>query len=252
MSKGTLSNLGEDERRRVYLRALVALVSIGAAFENLLILRKVLAPGIVALPFSDYLPRLPFSWLPAFTAGWVLAACLFFRSRKFGFVLVAFIFYALLLDERSYSNHAYLLGLVVLLIAAGAERLIAFQVTVVYVFSALAKLTAEYLSGDVLSTVISGPRLPASFYALAAGASVVTEIFVAVALWVPSIRKAGFIAAVVLHLAMILTLTPRTILAKLQLCEFAVLMLSCYYYSARSLDSRQHITSFEANSTVGP
>jgi hypothetical protein len=251
MSKGTLSNIGEDERRRVYLRALVALVSIGAAFENFVILKKVLAPGIVALPFSDYLPRLSTSLLPAFTVGWVLAACLFFSRRKFGFVLAACIFYALLLDERSYSNHAYLLGLVVLLIAAGGERLLPFQVTVVYVFSALAKLTAEYLSGDVLSTVISGPRLPAPLYVLAAGTSIVTEIFVAVALWVPSLRKAGFVAAVVLHLAMIVTLTPRTILAKLQLCEFAVVILSCYYYSARSLGSRQHITSFETSSTIG-
>ena len=230
MSKAFVSALSEDERPRVYLRAVIALVSACSAFEYFAILKRVLASGIVPLPFLDFLPRLPLTWLPAFITCWLLLALLFIKRREFGFLLVPFIFYALLMDERSYSNHSYLLGLVVFLLAAGWERLLPFQISAVYLFSALAKLNLEYMSGDVLSAFIAAPRLPAPLYSLIATASIVTEIFVAVALWLPALRRLGFFTAAFIHIGMILLLVPLTLLGKFQLVEFATLMLSCYYY----------------------
>lgn len=241
MSEAPVGSLDSNERSGVYLRAVIGLVSAGAAFEYFFVLKRVLAPGIVALPFIDSLPRLPLSWLPAFITCWFITALLFVKRREFGYVLASFIFYTLLLDEKSYSNHGYLLGLVVLLLAAGWQRLLAFQISVVYLFSALAKLNPEYLSGDVLAAFFAVPRLPAPAYPLAAVASVVTELFVVAALWVPTLRRFGFLAALFLHLGMVLLLAPMTIVGKFQLIEFAVLMLSCYYHAIHALPRHRHV-----------
>jgi hypothetical protein len=107
-------------------------------------------------------------------------------------------------------------------------RLIQTQVSVVFLWTALAKLTPIFLSGSLLAVSFRGPvplpfdPAPAGFRTLAL-VIVCWELLVAVGLWLPSLRKALLVGVAGFHIAIILFLTPT-----LGLAAFAATM-GCGY-----------------------
>lgn len=176
----------------------------------------------------------------AFAAGW--------RLPWAGGALAAAVGAYLLLDSQTYSNHLYLMGLMVVLVTigradsalsiGGAERpiprwpilLIKLQVSIVYGFAALTKLNQDFLSGLVLAGTIDGGlvELPHALrtptvLSLVATAAVATELFVAVFLWSRAFRPWAFLLGGGLHLAITLLIGPT-----LELLVFSLVMLSTY------------------------
>lgn len=205
-----------------------------AAFEAWRMLSRLLAPLVVKIPFFSWLPVLPASALPIFIAVWGLAALLFtigVKTRIAGVVLTIVTAYALLLDQQTYSNHLYLLVLVLLLLTiahggvAWAIQLLKIQITLVYFFSAIAKITPQYLAGEVLMLTLKheGWRTPSIMSALAI-LSIVVELFIAFGLWSARLRRFAILAGIGFHAAILGILDS----SRLSLLIFALDMFAVY------------------------
>jgi hypothetical protein len=153
--------------------------------------------------------------------------------------------FAVLADERLYSNHLWLLVLLVALTAltkAPAERrgeglpyghLVLVQISVVYGFAAVSKLNLAFISGGVLwadltaeGALVPLPELVVTrqrpLMALAL-ATVVIELVLAVGLWVPWVRRGAAVLGVFFHLGLV-ALVPGWE----ELLVFALLCWSTY------------------------
>jgi hypothetical protein len=238
-------------------RIVIGLCSFAVGWEVWRILSRLVNPLVVQLPYFTWLPRLPLSGLPAFIVVWFLASTAFvvgFKTRLAGATITCLSAYVLLFDQQTYSNHLYLFFLIVLLLTvadSGAAlsldarrrgqrdyvagwpiRLLKLQVSLVYGFSAVAKLTPQFLSGDVLSQTLKqhgwltfpqSLRNPQLLTALALTA-IVVELFIAFGLWSKSLRLAAVVAGVTLH-AFILTMLDSS---RLSLGIFALEMFALY------------------------
>ena len=238
-------------------RIVIGLCSFAVAWEVWRILSLVLKPLVVQLPYCSWLPRLPLSALPVFIVVWCLATIalvLGLRPRFAGAIITCLTAYVLLLDQQTYSNHFYLFFLIMILLSVadsgatlsldtprtGKRDLVAgwpilllkLQVSLVYGFSALAKLTPQFLSGDVLSQTLKQHgwltfpdywRTPQVLTTLAVSA-IFVELFIAFGLWSKRLRWAAVIAGVTLHI-FILTLLDSS---RLSLGIFAMEMFALY------------------------
>ena len=193
-------SLTANAQQLAVARILVGVNAAFAALEASRMLPRLLTPIVVKIPFSPLVPVLPSSALPLFLAVWLAAALAFalgWKTRVAGAVLALVTGYTLVLDQQTYSNHLYLLFLVILLLtiahsgAARAILLLKIQVTIVYFFSAVAKITPQYLAGEILTrslkqegwlAVPEAWRTPAAMSLLAV-TSIVTELFIAFGLW---------------------------------------------------------------------
>ena len=235
---------------------MVGVASMLAAFEIRRLLPHFLTPTVIKLPYFEWLPLMPGGSVWAFILVWVLAAMAFvigWKTRIAGAVLACVIGYSLLLDQQLYSNHLYLLFLIVMLLtiadsgaaisidARQAERatiagwpiwLLKAQVSIVYIFSAIAKLTPQYLSGEVLTeslkhygffTVPMAWRVPVAMKLLAIVA-IVMELFVGLGLWSRRLRPVAVIAGVLFHTFIIAALDS----SRLSLSIFALEMFAVY------------------------
>ncbi|HEU4887218.1 MAG TPA: HTTM domain-containing protein, partial [Thermoanaerobaculia bacterium] len=224
-------------------RILIGINAAFAALEASRMLPRLLTPLVVKLPFFPWLPVLPSSALPLFLAVWLVAALVFalgWKTRIAGAVLTLVTGYTLVLDQQTYSNHLYLLFLVLLLLtmadsgAAWAILLLKIQVTIVYFFSAAAKITPQYLAGEILTrslkhegwlAVPESWRTPAAMSLLAV-ASIVAELFIAFGLWSPRLRLSAIVAGTGFHLLLIAVLdSSRLSLGIFALSVFAVYLL---------------------------
>ena len=237
---------------------MIAAASMLAAFEIWRLLPHFLTPTVIKLPYFEWVPLLPPGSMWAFILLWVLAAIAFvigWKTRIAGAVLACVIGYSLMLDQQLYSNHLYLLFLIVVLLtiadsgaaisidAKHADRaavpgwpiwLLKIQVTIVYIFSAVAKLTPQYLSGEVLTeslkqygffTVPMAWRVPFAMKLLAIVA-IVMELFVGLGLWSRRLRMVAVIAGVFFHAFIIAALdSSRLSLSIFTLEMFAVYLL---------------------------
>jgi hypothetical protein len=194
-------------------------------------LPEILGPDSLRLPTIASLPTLSphiLRW------GLLVAAASFligYRTRASGMLLSGLLFYVLLLDQRLYSNHLYLMALLVLLLSladAGASlsldairrgaremvpawpvTLAKLQISIVYGYAALAKINAMYVYGpagdpspQALVTLPSSLRVPA-FFTLVAVLSILIESFLAGALWSKRLLPAAVVTGISLHLAMV-------------------------------------------------
>lgn len=247
-----------DERRVGFVRIAIGIAVLATAVETGEYLGRVLAASSLALPYMGPIPRLPEKLFIPFLTVWCLAGLAFlvgWNTRIAGTVLTLVMGYTLIVDQQTYSNHLYLLTCIVLLltlagagaavsldarrrsginhVAAGPVFLLKTQLSVMYAFAALNKISAIYLSGAVLSVTLrwEGPvALPAAarnptILAIMALSSVVIEAFLAVALWSPKWRKGALVAGVALHLGMIATVPLPDMLA---VAIFALASLSLY------------------------
>lgn len=232
-------------------RTFVGAAAVLRALIALPVVVKLSDPSIVRLPYADWLPHPTKVLVLTLIASWIifgLAFTLGWRVSITGPLLVGSIGMTLALDQQTYSNHLYLMAWLVLLMTladAGASRaiggsnrrvvrwpvlLILGQVSIVYGFSALTKLNQGFLSGSVLASALRGGlvpfpdflRTPEFLWIIAAGA-VLTELFVAIFLWSPSLRRMAFVMGAGFHLLTILFMAPT-----LELLVFSIEMLALY------------------------
>jgi hypothetical protein len=234
-------SLTANAQQLAVARILIGVNAMFAALEASRMLPRLLTPLVVKLPFSPLIPVLPSSALRLFIAVWLVAAFAFavgWKTRAAGGVLTLVTGYTLVLDQQTYSNHLYLLFLVILLLtiadsrAAWAILLLKIQITIVYFFSAVAKITPAYLSGEILTrslkqegwlAVPESWRTPAAMSVLAL-TSIVVELFIGFGLWSARLRLAAVVAGTGFHLLTIAVLDS----SRLSLAIFALSMFAVY------------------------
>lgn len=234
----------------------VARVGLGAATllgaaEMARFLKAMHRPGILRIPRFDEVPVLSPSSVTLFLVLWVLAGiafCLGWHTRPAGILLVGFQVYVLLLDHQMYSNHLYLMTLLVFLmtladsgaalsldarrtggaawIPAWPVMLMRVQVSIVYGFAVIAKLNLYFVSGVVLRQNIEVPgveKLPPWFFMLLAMTSLSAEAFLAYGFWRKRLRVPAFVVGIGFHLTILATMWAFP-----DLVTFALLMGSAY------------------------
>lgn len=250
---------GQTDARPVGLaRLIVGAAALVLGREASHISARLFNPAVVHLPYFQSFPYLTPSVQPFWLAAWFIAAAAFMAgwyTRLAGSLLIACISYFLLLDQQTYSNHQYLLVLLVLLLViadSGASLsidavrgrgrelvpawpvlLLKLQLSIVYGFAAIAKLNVVYLSGAILSDVLRPGgflTFPAAWHTpevmmSLATTSILTETFLALAFWSQHLRPVAVVVGVGLH-AMMLLLLQRN--AFLLLGPFAAQMFALY------------------------
>jgi hypothetical protein len=188
---------------------------------------------VLQFPLLLWLPRLPQAALPALILAWLALAAAFtlgYRVRATGSALALIMVYSLLLDQQSYSNHLYLLALIVAVISLAPDPalLLRYQLSVVYGFSALWKCNAYYLSGIVIGAHLVPALEPWArfeYMATLAAASLLVEVFLAIAFWVPRWRPAAWTLGLFLHVGCTLMLAPGY---HVQIAVFTLEMIALY------------------------
>ena len=261
-----LFQLRADARKLAVARITLAICSIGFAWENWRILSRLLNPIIVQLSYFEWVPRLHARVLPFYIGLWVIASGAFligWMTRVAGSIITCLAGYTLLLDQQLYSNHLYLFFLIVLLltvadsgaafsldslrrsrrntVAGWPALLLMLQVSLVYGFSALAKLTPQFMSGDVLEQTLKRQawfafpdswRSPKLLATLAISA-IALELFIAFGLWIRRLRWAAVLGGIALHAFILTTLDS----SRLSLGVFALEMFALYPLYFRGLQS---------------
>lgn len=236
-----------DSRALALTRILVAAASPILATEWLIPLTRATSGDYLALPAFSWIP------VPSPLAAWLLfaltivaaaALALGLMARAAAGAVAGVAATVMLLEQQTYSNHLLLLVCLSTLLAfSGAGRawsmsrsrqaervpfwpafLIMALVTSVYAWTAVGKVNAQYLSGEVMASAVrESIPFPVGAFAALAVASIATEAFLAVALWIRRLRPAAFVVGAGLHASIILVLNdPRP------LVPFAMLMLSGY------------------------
>lgn len=228
------------------LRAFRVVVGLVAAAKSL---EYAVSPfrGTLPHPLWPFLPALP---VPVWTAlsvvllaaGLLLAAGI--RARAAALVAGLTVF-AFLLVAGYYANHAYLLATLLVMLSftdCGATQetvwappvyLIRAQISIVYLFAAIAKINIDFLSGNELASLafhsMLAPRalVALPFLPAMAAATVVGELSVAIGLWIPRLRRYVIAVGVLLHLGMIAWISPG-ILGVIELGLFAAMMIGGY------------------------
>ena len=252
-----LSQLQASAKLLALSRIAIGVSAFAVGWETWRFLPRVLDPVVVQLPYFSWLPRLPQGMVSMLIACWFVAALAFllgFYTSWAGAILTVLSFYTLALDQQTYSNHFYLFSLIALLltladsgatlsldalrtggkprIAGWPVLLLRLQVSLVYVFSALAKVTPQFISGEILSQTLKRRgwlTFPESWrsselLSLLALSALALELFIALALWSRRLRWAAVVAGVALHAFIISTLDS----SRLSLGIFALEMFALY------------------------
>lgn len=227
--------------------------------------------GAADLPFGA---ALVVAWLAlgvGVTIGW--------RSRTCCALLAVVIFLLLALDPLFYNNHLYLMGLVALLLACadsgaafsldrhrrGGPKevpnwpvfLLKAQVSIIYLFAAISKLQADFISGLSLHVHLTrGPfahlvpeYLTHSYSILAAvaGSTIVIQSFLMVGLWSAPWRSLALGLGFLLHAPMVLLAnSPHQ---ALRLLIFSALMWGLYMLYL-DVSPRERVVHWDPTSTI--
>ncbi|MGH2428490.1 MAG: HTTM domain-containing protein [Candidatus Limnocylindria bacterium] len=237
-------------------RMAVGLAAAVKAVELAPVLTRFAEPGPLRIPYAEGLPTVADLPAAAVTLVWLLAALAFAAGATTavtGTVLVVVLAAVLASDQQLYSNHLYLLTLLVALLTlarAGAAlsvdarrgggrdriadwplQLVRAQVSIVYLFAALAKVTGVYLSGSVVAVTLrrDGPlAIPAEWrvfelMAAAAMLAILVELWLSIALWRPRWRPAAFATGFLMHVGIAVWFAPT-----IQLVIFSLIILAPY------------------------
>lgn len=250
MKAGAAASTPRSGRALTWIRIVIGVDCFLRAFEGWRLIGNVLAPSSLRLPYIAWATPIPEELLPWFVAAWAgLAAAFAFgwRPRLTGPLLSALMFYVLLFDQQTYSNHLYLLASVALLVGLGngghadpdgqvpswPVTLVKIQLTVLYFFSTISKINASYLTGIVMyvnlrpgiKTLIgTDPPVPALMVVVAV-VSLLIEGFLAVALWSPRRRARAASIGIVFHAGLIATIGGAV---TVQVSIFAIATLALY------------------------
>ena len=239
-----------DGRAVTWVRTLVGADCVLRGYEAWNILARVLAPEHLRLPYVSWASAPSPEMLPAYIAIWLVAAAAFscgWRPLLSGAVLSVVMAYTLLIDQQTYSNHLYLLLLVVSLVtvAEGGREpsepgtttvlawpvtLLKIQVSIVYFFGAVSKINALFLSGTIIYLnlrpplkAVAGGFLPALM--VVSALSVLLELWLAAALWSPRWRSRAVSIGLAFHVGIVLSLSATE---STQLLVFTVMMSTLY------------------------
>lgn len=202
---------------------------------------RLAVPLIGALPApTEFLAFVHFAIMVA-AAALTIAGVL---SRLAAAALAASAAWALVWDQQTYSSHQVLLVVLCTLLACSepgaalswdARRgrigrptpgwplfLMMTQISVVYAFAALSKLNDVFLSGAVIAAT-EHFSLPEQILPALAALAVLTEFTLALALWLPGLRRQAVALGLALHLSIVLMLRPTWVLL-----AFALLCVSVY------------------------
>lgn len=221
-----------------------AIVGATAAVRSIVAwgaLRDIAVEDHLDAPWAGWLPAPSEVTIGVTVGAWFFTSVLFaagMRTRLTGAALTVAIVATVALDQQIYSNHVYLMAILVALIAIASPAhgrapawpvlVLKLQITVVYVFAALTKVNNDWLSGDILRRVI-GTGLVEVPEALLRGPwlailVVVSELAIAVGLWFVATRPFALAMGVGMHIAI-----PLTMLGTVQLMVFSSLMLASYF-----------------------
>jgi hypothetical protein len=214
-------------------RVIIGIAALVRGLEAGRVLWRVLDPQVLHLPLVSWLPQPPQAAVPLLVLAWVALAVAFtlgYRTRLAGTGLAVLMFYTLILDQQTYSNHLYLLILIVAVVALAPDPafLLRWQLSIVYGFSALWKCNAYYLSGAVIAAHLIPPLEPwrkFEYMAPLAAASLFVEVFLAIAFWSPRYRPVAWVVGLALHLGCVAILAPGY---QLQIAVFALEMIALY------------------------
>lgn len=236
-----------DPRPLAAARIIIGLVAAGFSFEWGRILLRVSSGNFLKLPVIDGWASVTSPVVAAlFVISLVasLAMVLGLAGRLPAALIAAIAGVVLLVDEQTYSNHLVLLMMMAIWLSlSGAHEalslsrsrksarvpywpafLIKVQITSLYAWTSVAKVNEQYLSGEVISTYlhdwvpISSELLPS-----AAVLSILAEAFLAVALWIPQLRKSAYVVGAGLHFGIVVLLESPA-----PLVGFGALMLAGY------------------------
>lgn len=237
------------------VRIVVGAAALLRGLEAIRILVPLTDDSVVRIPYVGWMPAPQPAVVALVLAAWLAAAALFtagYRTRLAGGALSVTMGSSLLLDQQAYSNHLYLLTIVVaLLTVAGpgaalsldarrwgaASRvalwpvvLIKIQVTVVYLFAVVTKFSHDFLSGSVIGGSLGRGLIPVPDPLLVRGSMMLVaviviaiELLIAFYLWLPGRRGRAICLGVVLHGSIPLLMTPV-----LQLAVFSTVMMATY------------------------
>jgi hypothetical protein len=234
------------------VRIIVGLAATASGLEILFLLPRALDPSFLQLPLLPLLPRLPQSMDPGFVALWMVCGLLVsagLAARPAALILIALISYLLLLDQQLYSNHHYLLLLELLFLALAQSDatwsvvarqrgqaphsipgwpilLLQFQISAVYLFSALSKINPAFLTGSVLSSVVAIPLpLPPVVLAIL---TILAEAYLAFALWQRRLRLSAMLIGLGLHSSIVVSMGAASAFEAYQLAVFSCLICAPY------------------------
>lgn len=236
-----------DPRPLAVCRILVGLVAAGFSYEWIRVLARASSGKYLAMPVFDAWPPVTptlATVLFAVSLGAAVAMVLGLAGRLPAILVAACAAVVLLVEQQTYSNHLVLLVMLALCLGlSGAAHawslsrapraanvpywpalLIKAQITTLYAWTAVAKINPQYLSGEVIGTSVQ-PWVPIPEHLLPAAAilSIVTEAFLAVALWIPKTRRLAFVMGAGLHLGIVVLLDSPA-----PLVGFGMLMLTGY------------------------
>ena len=257
-----LTRLDETLERRTnprpagVARALIGLAAFLKGIQMAPLIGRFDDPGIVRVPYAEWAPSLVDVPTAVPILAWLLLAALFglgLFTTAAGIGLTITLAAVLLTDQQLYSNHLYLLTLLVglLTLARGGSALsidalrgrgsasvpnwplflIRVQMSVVYLFAGLSKVSLTFLSGTVVAVTLrrDGPlAVPLEWrtfepMAVLSLLSILTELFLAVALWLPRWRRAAFVVGLGLHVGIAIWFEPTG-----QLAIFSIIILTPY------------------------
>jgi predicted DCC family thiol-disulfide oxidoreductase YuxK len=240
------------------VRIAIGFAALLVVVEEAPALWRLADPAVLRVPYIAGL-TLP-GWLfPMLAVLGAVASCAFVLglwTSSSGALLAFALGGILVADQQLYSNHLYLLLLTVVLLTIGgagasisldASRrgaapeeatvpawpafLLRIQISIVYAYAALAKVNTVYLSGSVVASYLRTDGflgLPAEWRAFApmfvlSLLAILSEAFLAVALWIPRWRPTAFVVGLGLHAAITVWLVPTY-----QLFIYSLVILPLY------------------------
>lgn len=243
-----LLELRVDGRPVALARMLLAFALAVCILESAAVLRGI-AEGKLRYPVSPIVPAPTTAAVQIYlVVGVVAAVCLLLglfagASAAAGSVLLAS---ALLWDQQTYSSHHFLVVLLLAYLAfarsgrrwgvaalRNPERtsvpwwpqlLMMTQVSALYLFAGVSKINPLFLSGEPLQAWM-WMNLPLPVFQALAIATITTEVFLAVALWIPRLRLIAIVAGLGLHVSIVVGLTDQTLV----LIAFGAATLATYW-----------------------
>jgi hypothetical protein len=222
-----------DPRPIAIVRIALGVAVVSNALETSVVLQRVV-DGRIRVPVLESLPA-PTSFAVQLCAALgVLAGVALavgFFAAPAAIAATALNLWVFLWDQQTYSNHRVLVTLLVayLVFAESDTRwavrrrspqaatvrwwpqlLMMTQISTCYFFAAVNKMNPAFLAGDMFETWLRWP-LPDRLYPLMAVATVLTELFLAVGLWLRQTRVIAAAVGVALHVSIVVGMAEQTV-----------------------------------------
>jgi predicted DCC family thiol-disulfide oxidoreductase YuxK len=253
-SLASLLNADTPSRPIGVMRVVVGSAALLKLTQIAPLLFRLADPALLHAPFWASVPRLSRASAVAISAFWAVSAIGFLlgaRSRVAGGVLTASLVVVLLVDQQTWSNNLYLLTICVFLLTAadsgaslsidarrkgtreyvpaGMVNLLRLQLSIIYFYTAVAKISAGYLSGAVLRASFRwmpwAEHIPRRLLVAAALFSIAMEIFLSIGIWFAATRPFVFVIGAAFHAFTVVSLPPAW---RIELGAFALVTLSMY------------------------